>query len=238
MSKAIVIAAASALFFTAAPAVAQDARCPAPQAAGLDSRPGSGVLRHAPSQPAASRGPGFDGPRGSASDLTDRPPSDPTAACRPAFHGPHGSASDLADRPPSDPTASATTGYYRQRLGRQPDPAAAPSHVKVFSGNTGAELQGAPQATRRPGFDGPHGSATNLRDAPPSDPTASHLRQATLTSRKAGDDKHGDGRPAPRPTGGLTKSGAGTLENTGGETAPRARQQNNIRQLGTAHAPR
>ena len=83
--------------------------------------------------------------------------------------------------------------------------------MKVFNGNTGADLRSAPQASRRPGFDGPHGSATDLRDTPSSDPTARHIPRATLYGRKAGDDKRQDGKPAPRPTGGLTKAGAGTL---------------------------
>jgi hypothetical protein len=67
MSKTIIIAAASALFFTAAPALAQDA-----------------------------------------------------SGATPGFNGPHGSATNLRDTPPSDPTAG---------------------HVKVFDGSTGAELR-------------------------------------------------------------------------------------------------
>ena len=65
---------------------------------------------------------------------------------------------------------------------------------------------------RHPGFEGPHGSATNLRDTPSSDPTAAHIRRATLYGRKAGDDKRQDYQTA-RPSG-LTKVGAGTLANT------------------------
>jgi hypothetical protein len=82
MSKPIIIAAVCALFFTAAPAFAQDAPCPAP---------------------------GFNGPHGSATNLRDTPSSDPTAAApgrRPGFEGPHGSASNLRDTPSSDPTAT------------------------------------------------------------------------------------------------------------------------------------
>lgn len=70
---------------------------------------------------------------------------------------------------------------------------------------------GDPTDARHPAFNGPHGSATNLRDTPSSDPTARHIPRATLYGRKAGDDKRQDGKPAPRPTGGLTKAGAGTL---------------------------
>ena len=72
---------------------------------------------------------------------------------------------------------------------------------------------GDPTAARphRPAFNGPHGSASDLTDRPPSDPTARHIPRATLYGRKAGDDKRQDGKPAPRPTGGLTKAGAGTL---------------------------
>jgi len=64
---------------------------------------------------------------------------------------------------------------------------------------------------RHPGFEGPYGSATNLRDTPSSDPTAAHLRPATLSMRKSG----GGGRPS-APSRGLNKVGAGTLANTCG----------------------
>ena len=111
MPKIIITAAASALFFTAAPAFAQDAGCRAP---GFNGPHGSAtILRDRPSsdptQAAPGRRPGFEGPHGSASNLRDRPSSDPTEAApgrRPGFEGPHGSASNLRDRPSSDPTAA------------------------------------------------------------------------------------------------------------------------------------
>lgn len=112
---------------------------------------------------------------------------------------------------------------------------AAGGHVKVFDGKTGAELRSAaaPTPTHNPAFNGPHGSASDLTDRPPSDPTAG---RATLYGRKAGDDKRQDyDRPAPRPTGGLTKVGTGTLQTT---AAGRAQSQNNLKQMGIAHAPR
>jgi hypothetical protein len=215
MPKFIIIVAAPAFLF-ATPAFAQSAPAsvgttvPAPATINLGSPGKVDAARQ------TRRHPAFNGPHGSASDLTDRPPSDPTAARHPAFNGPHGSASDLTDRPPSDPTA-------------------ARGHVKVFDGATGGPLRNAPAATRRPGFDGPHGSATNLRDTPSSDPTAGHIATPTLYGRKAGDDQRQDAKPAPRPTGGLTKVGAGTLQTTG---AARMQSQNNLKQMGTANAPR
>lgn len=45
-------------------------------------------------------------------------------------------------------------------------------HVKVFDGAGGPPIRSVQPTTRRNGFDGPHGSATNLRDTPSSDPTA------------------------------------------------------------------
>lgn len=212
MTKSIIITAAASAFLFAAPAFAQD----------------------------AGHHPAFNGPHGSASDLTDRPPSDPTAAHHPAFKGPHGSASDLTDRPPSDPTA--VRGQYRQLLGRDPQSSAAQGHVKVFNGTTGSDVRSASQGSaegakpgRRPGFEGPHGSATNLTDTPRE---AQGARRATLYGRKAGDDKRSDAQPA-RPNSGLTKVGAGTLTHgTGGTSAARAQSQNNIRAMGTANAPR
>lgn len=87
---------------------------------------------------------------------------------------------------------------------------------------------------RRPGFEGPHGSATNLRDAPSSDPTqAGVIRRATLYGRKAGDDKRQDGKPAPQPSHGVTKVGAGTLT-LGREATPRMQSSNNLKQMGVA----
>lgn len=99
---------------------------------------------------------------------------------------------------------------------------AARGHVKVFDGVTGAEARNNP--CRRPGFDGPHGSATNLRDRPSSDPT-----EAKPTRRPGFEGPHGSAtnlrdRPSGDPTeaNGVVKHGAGTLtyaKPEGGESA-------------------
>ncbi len=132
---------------------------------------------------------------------------------------------------------TAAPAFPQDRVAACPAPTAANGHVKVFDGKTFAATDPTGAAPgRRPGFDGPHGSATNLRDRPSSDPTeaaptrrpgfegphgsATNLRdrpsddptafkKATLYGRKAGDDKRTDGPSAPNR--GLVKHGAGTL---------------------------
>lgn len=100
---------------------------------------------------------------------------------------------------------------------------AAPGHRDGFDGPHGSasNLRDAPSAdptaARRPGFNGPHGSASDLRDAPR--PEGRHIPRATLYGRKAGDDKRQDAQPAPRPSSGLTKVGTGTLTLAGSSTA-------------------
>lgn len=114
----------------------------------------------------------------------------------PGFEGPHGSATNLRDTPSSDPTAGRGHGFdgpngSASNLRDAPRPNA--RHIpdaKVSCRKTGGD--GAAPG-RHPGFEGPHGSATNLRDTPSSDPTASR-------------------RPATRPSRGVTKVGAGTLQ--------------------------
>ncbi|MCW3848802.1 hypothetical protein OF829_16310 [Sphingomonas sp. LB-2] len=196
MSKSIIIAAAVSALVVAAPAFAQNNDCAAtagrghvkvfdgnngPISSATASQPSTvrGFYRTNLGREAAptSRGDGFDGPHGSASNLRDRPSSDPTEArppCRDGFDGPHGSATNLRDRPSGDPTAG-----------------------------------------RRPAFNGPHGSASDLRDRPSGDPTA--LGRPVLHGRKAGADEGATGgrpraQPSSRPTTGLTKTGAGTLQ--------------------------
>ena len=46
--------------------------------------------------------------------------------------------------------------------------------------------------------------------------TGRHIPRATLYGRKSGADAAADGKPAPRPTTGLTKAGTGTLTLTNG----------------------
>lgn len=86
-----------------------------------------------------------------------------------------------------------------------------------------------PTAGRGKGFDGPNGSATNLRDTPR--PSGRHIRQATLSCRKTGGDA-ATSQSIP-----LRKVGTGTLQNTETRTR-RGFTNNNIRQAGLANTDR
>ena len=214
MSKSAIIASAcSALLLSAAPAFAQTPTLtPAPKAPATINLGSLGKVDVAPT---AGHARGFGGRHGSAVDLRD-------------------AAQDSAA-----PDSTSSPGSC---------PAGATAHVKVFSGRDFAAVDSQGSA----GVDSRQGSGVLRQPSQESAP----MRPATLYVRKAGDDKRQDEQPLPGASG-ITKTGAGRLEvqpgdasaatphvkafsgNTGGvdgEQAPRARQQNNLRQMGLANS--